>query len=297
MSSHLYGNEAELEQHLTHVLNSYRRLLGKSLLELKAGQSRRDALEEASFVLLSHGTEADPIFNYANKAGLDLFAISAQAFCQMPSRYSAEPISREARTHLLQQVSTQGYIDHYSGVRIASTGQRFLIEQAVVWNVSDEDGRYLGQAASFATWQWLQPALFAYGTLMCADIMQAVSGQQAQSQSARLHGFARYGVRGQEYPAVVAHAGSVVDGVLYDGLSAAAWQQLDEFEGDEYLRQAVQVSTEDGLMRWADVYVFKDAYRDRLSAQAWSLDAFVQGGGRERFEARYPGYGRLLELE
>lgn len=40
----------------------------------------------------------------------------------------------------------------YSGVRIAQTGQRFLIEQATVWNLTDKESQLCGQAAMFQEW-------------------------------------------------------------------------------------------------------------------------------------------------
>jgi len=40
-------------------------------------------------------------------------------------------------------------------VRIASTGRRFLVENALIWNVVDEKGQRVGQAATFSQWTWL----------------------------------------------------------------------------------------------------------------------------------------------
>lgn len=74
----------------------------------------------------------------------------------MPSRLSAEPIDREARALMLQQAAAKGYIDNYQGVRISSTGKRFLVEKAVVWNLQDNSGNKCGQAATFANWTFLR---------------------------------------------------------------------------------------------------------------------------------------------
>ncbi|MDQ6733057.1 MAG: MEKHLA domain-containing protein, partial [Nitrospirota bacterium] len=41
------------------------------------------------------------------------------------------------------------------GVRISKTGRRFLVEQALVWNVLDVDGKMVGQAATFSQWKRL----------------------------------------------------------------------------------------------------------------------------------------------
>jgi hypothetical protein len=53
----------------------------------------------------------------------------------------------------LAQVSTQGYSDHYSGIRISKTGRRFMIRAATVWNLIDGEGYYRGQAAIIREWQ------------------------------------------------------------------------------------------------------------------------------------------------
>lgn len=141
--------------HIEMLLDSYRRLLGKPLLEGAAGQSLGQQAFVADFALLSHNTDVAPLFNYANRMALELFEFSWAEFIGMPSRLSAEPINREAREQLLAQVTSQGFIDNYSGVRIAKSGKRFLIERAVVWNVYDSRQNYYGQAACFSDWRLL----------------------------------------------------------------------------------------------------------------------------------------------
>jgi len=107
----------------------------------------------APFVLLSHGIESDPVINYANKAAQQLFEMTWDDFVQLPSRLSAEAVARQERDGLLRRVSEHGYIDDYSGVRVSSTGRRFLIDHATVWNLLDDTDHYRGQAAMFALWQ------------------------------------------------------------------------------------------------------------------------------------------------
>ena len=76
----------------------------------------------------------------------------------MPSRLTAEAPDRAARARLLAQVAAQGFIDDYAGVRISRAGKRFLIERATVWNLTDDQGRLCGQAATFQTWRLLADA-------------------------------------------------------------------------------------------------------------------------------------------
>jgi hypothetical protein len=138
------------ETHIALLLSSYQALLNKPLLKPLSGLSIGQQVFEADFALLSHNAAPDPLFTYANRLALDLFEFTWREFIGMPSRYSAEPLLREEREHLLTTVAAKGFIDDYSGVRIAKSGKRFLIQQAVVWNVYDSRQYYYGQAACFS---------------------------------------------------------------------------------------------------------------------------------------------------
>ncbi|MFM1942486.1 MAG: hypothetical protein RI897_1468 [Verrucomicrobiota bacterium] len=129
--------------------------------ELLAGVGVVDPVElsrrvfEASFVLASHGLEGDPVLSYGNRAALELWGMSWEEFVVTPSRYTAEVPEREERSRFLAAVSNQGFIDDYSGVRIAKSGRRFRIGSATVWNLVGDDGGRYGQAATFERWEYL----------------------------------------------------------------------------------------------------------------------------------------------
>nr|WP_305910249.1 MEKHLA domain-containing protein [Methylomarinum sp. Ch1-1]MDP4521652.1 MEKHLA domain-containing protein [Methylomarinum sp. Ch1-1] len=153
-----YPSEANDFQapHAALLGDSYLKLLHRPLIGGECGSKAfARALFEAPFAVVSHDTEADPIFNYANRKAQELFGMDWQEFTRTPSRYSAEPVNREERQRLLDQVDRHGFIDHYQGVRISKQGRRFMIRNAVVWNLSDDDGLYRGQAACFAEWLYL----------------------------------------------------------------------------------------------------------------------------------------------
>jgi hypothetical protein len=132
------------------IAESFARLTGRPLLG--EAEPSAEALWGAPFVLLAHGTEADPLFFYGNRMGLELFELSPEALLRTPSRLSAEPVDRAERARLLEAVSARGFIEDYAGVRVSATGRRFRIEQAVVWNLVDAEGALHGQAAAFARW-------------------------------------------------------------------------------------------------------------------------------------------------
>jgi len=140
-------------EHVQILLDSFVRLLGRDLVPRNgppAEQARR--LFEAPFVVVSHGTEADPVLNYANATALRLWEMDWATFVQTPSRLTAEPVHRDERARLLERTRRDGYVDDYSGIRISQSGRRFRIEQAIVWNLIDAAGQHYGQAATFDTW-------------------------------------------------------------------------------------------------------------------------------------------------
>ncbi|MEM1296738.1 MAG: MEKHLA domain-containing protein [Verrucomicrobiota bacterium] len=136
------------------ILDSYARCVGRELIE-RARDPRKDAqtLFEVPFVVASHNTAEDPVLNYGNQMALKLWEADLDEFLRMPSRLTAEPVEREERARMLQQTAEKGFIDDYEGVRISLTGKRFLIEQAIVWNLVDASGLPAGQAATFSTWK------------------------------------------------------------------------------------------------------------------------------------------------
>jgi hypothetical protein len=156
MTDFLTAPDAANDYHAGHaalLLRSHRYLTGRDLLPPGATPAAAArALYCADFVVLSHNTEADPRFTYANRAAQRLFAMPWGKIVGLHSRYSAAAPVRDERQRLLERVARDGYIDDYSGVRIAATGARFLIAQATVWNLIGDDGAPAGQAASFARW-------------------------------------------------------------------------------------------------------------------------------------------------
>lgn len=135
---------------LALIAESYRRLTGRELIPADADPA--EALWNAPRVILAHGTEADPVFFFGNRAALDRFGMALDDFVAMPSRLSAEPGNRAERQGALERVAAHGFIDDYGGNRIAADGRRFRVEAATIWNLIDETGVIHGQGATFDRW-------------------------------------------------------------------------------------------------------------------------------------------------
>jgi hypothetical protein len=135
------------------LVQSYESATGKQLVpgvEIVTAEDAHARVWSAPFCLLSHGTEASPVFNYGNASALKTFEISWDALLCMESRYTAPPMRREERENLLDRVKRHGFIDNYEGTRITAKGSTFEIKNAVVWEFfCPRSGLRLGQAAMF----------------------------------------------------------------------------------------------------------------------------------------------------
>ena len=152
-----------LEDHIQLICQSFQQVVGKPFpgdsniesLWPDGEDSLAKAIYYAPFMVVSHNTATDPVFNYGNQTALDLFEMTWDDFTKLPSRQSAERPNQEERSRLLHMVSTQNYITNYSGIRISKTGKRFYIKDVTVWNLMDVQQNYCGQAAVCSQWTYL----------------------------------------------------------------------------------------------------------------------------------------------
>ena len=116
------------------IAESHQRLTGRRLVD--AADDMVAALWHAPPVIVAHDTAPDPVFFFGNARALELFEML-----------------QADRAKLLETVNRVGFIEDYAGVRISSTGKRFRISKAIVWNLIAEDGSKHGQAAAFSDWE------------------------------------------------------------------------------------------------------------------------------------------------
>ena len=145
--------------------------------------------------------------------------------------------------------------------------------------------------------------MFFYGTLINAQILARVLARPISSlivSPATLPNYCRHHVKGADYPAVITAEESLtirpfnedlnVQGTSVQGLTSRDIRFLDAFEGDEYERIAVQVSTSAGD-QWAYVYRWIGGLRN-LSPDLWKYEDFLRDKahrwvGTSRDEAEY----------
>jgi 2-aminoadipate transaminase len=148
-------DDPSLMTFLEAMLQSYHVLTGEHLVDPGPAEVRVSALAVAPFVVLSHGIQAEPVYNFGNALALRLWEMSWDEFTSMPSNRCAEPMHREQRERFLEEVQRTGMARDYSGVRISKSGRRFRIENVTCWNVVDSAGVRLGQAACYPRWVFL----------------------------------------------------------------------------------------------------------------------------------------------
>ncbi|KAK7468304.1 hypothetical protein VKT23_002818 [Stygiomarasmius scandens] len=131
--------------------------------------------------------------------------------------------------------------------------------------------------------------LFVYGTLCAMPLLAwALTGDATQTsivrplaQNATVKGYARFTVRGKDYPAVIKHnQDSIVDGFLLRLQTKSQRRKLDDFEGEAYTVTpvSVMVKSESGdtvEIVDADMYVWAGE-TDAVSSEAWVLQDFIR---------------------
>ncbi len=115
--------------------------------------------------------------------------------------------------------------------------------------------------------------IFTYGSLMFPEVWTTVVAGYYRSVRARLDGHARFEVRNQTYPGMVAQANSQVAGVLYLEVDDRDLASLDHFEGDDYVRVTLEVASEDGMAHTAETYVYR--LSESLTKTSWRPDGFA----------------------
>ncbi len=116
--------------------------------------------------------------------------------------------------------------------------------------------------------------IFVYGTLLNDEVLEIILEYIPVKHSARLDGYKRVKVRGENYPAILADKNSEVEGALITALSDIDLKRLDEYEGGYYERIPVVVTMPGEVSQQCMTYVFRAEYCQLLSSEAWSNGHF-----------------------
>ena len=139
------------------LLKSYQKTFNESLLT--SPQNFNSELEEGKALftmpqpVMAHDNTNDPCLNYANASALQLWSRCWKEMIGMPSRLTAPETEQAQRNNALKQADKNHAIKNYQGIRIDSKGKLFMIKNARIWTIWDEQGSIFGQAATFNLWE------------------------------------------------------------------------------------------------------------------------------------------------
>ena len=103
-----------------------------------------ESFNKCPFPIASH--DLNGFFNYLNRAALSLFKVTLDQVIGQPTTMTAPESEQKERNELLNQVNSHGFIENYKGIRVASNGALFQIEDATIWNIVDKESIKIGQA-------------------------------------------------------------------------------------------------------------------------------------------------------
>ena len=141
------------------LLSSHQRAFKRPLIAAaRPGQSIRLRCQElfsSGIGVHQHRVGAVAVGQHWKAAALQLWGRTWADMVGMPSRLTAPDEVRSERRQALQMAQRQEAIRRYGGVRIDRAGRRFMIRNARIWTLWDEEQRSCGQAACFSDWWWL----------------------------------------------------------------------------------------------------------------------------------------------
>lgn len=117
--------------------------------------------------------------------------------------------------------------------------------------------------------------IFFYGTLMCPDVYQAVTGRELIAQKASLKNYRIYSLKNRVYPGIVPFDGAKVCGLMTK-VDLETIARLDQFEGGEYDRTLVEVDDSQRYHMQAWVYVLKQSYYSIKEKEGWDYQNFLR---------------------
>lgn len=123
--------------------------------------------------------------------------------------------------------------------------------------------------------------IFTYGSLMFPPVWERVVRGSYHSEPAVARGHARYAIIGETYPGMIVQPDGSVQGVLYFDVAPGDVAALDAFEGNDYRRVTIPVTTASGAALQADTYLYLS--QEKLSKSPWLPEAFQM----ERFIGSY----------
>jgi len=117
--------------------------------------------------------------------------------------------------------------------------------------------------------------IFFYGTLMCPEVYEAISGKPLEAKPATLSQFKIYSLQNRVYPGIIPSRDSEVKG-LVTKVDQETLDRLDYFEGEVYIRTLVEVTDTKKQLMKAWTYVLKESHYSLAQEEVWDYEKFVK---------------------
>jgi len=151
--------QTEVIMHNLMMVESYKRKVGKPIMDDAEIHEIAKLIWEAPYGVISHDMEEDPAnpkYDYANKAALDLFQATWDELIGQPSSCTTEDVNQNIadRQKLLKQTQDEGTAAVHSYWRKGLKGRSVCISNGLLWNIEAPSGVLIGQAIAIHEWEF-----------------------------------------------------------------------------------------------------------------------------------------------
>ncbi|XP_072956884.1 homeobox-leucine zipper protein HOX9-like isoform X1 [Typha angustifolia] len=139
------------------IFHSYNYHLGQDLLrsENDSAESLLKMLWHHEDAILCCSFEVQPVFTFANQAGLDMLETSLVALQDISLDKIFDETGRQALCSEFAKLMEQGYVYLQAGVCLSGMGRSVAYEKAITWKVLSEDNSFHCLAFCFINWSFV----------------------------------------------------------------------------------------------------------------------------------------------
>ena len=116
--------------------------------------------------------------------------------------------------------------------------------------------------------------LFCYGTLEIPDVIETITRKTFASAAAIAPNYARYMLKKEEYPGLVAEEGNETPGTAYFDVDDISMKKIAQYEDTCYELRTILI-TANGTEHQALAFVVPIERSELLSDQSWDRQRFI----------------------
>ena len=118
--------------------------------------------------------------------------------------------------------------------------------------------------------------IFVYGSLMNEEVLKTLLNRVPPLTNGRLEGYSRFSLRHVHYPAIKENSGGLTMGKLMK-INDQELKIFDEFEGQEYTRELVEIKIENESTQNAYVYIASNIITQQIiEERGWDYQSWTE---------------------